>query len=132
MDEKEAKGIKIWKLLFILSFVFLGISGFIYISDKPLEEEVVVINNNYNSQTISNITFEKIKIYERNNKYYFTAKAINKTKNDIKLDRIEINLDNYKFYSYIGDNLKSSEYKMIFMETNQDISKIKKKIILCC
>lgn len=125
MDEKEAKGIKIWKLLFILSFVFLGISGFIYISDKPLEEEVVVINNNYNSQTISNITFEKIKIYERNNKYYFTAKAINKTKNDIKLDRIEINLDNYKFYSYIGDNLKSSEYKMIFMETNQDISKIK-------
>ena len=77
-------------------------------------------------ETINEITFDKIKIYEKNNKYYFTAKAINKTKKDIKINKINIKLDNYKTYSYIGNNLKSKEYKMIFIETNNKINNIKK------
>lgn len=126
MEEKEVKGIKVWKVLILLSLLFLSVSIYFYISNKPKETKKIIINNNYKSQTISNITFEKIKIYEKNNKYYFTAKAINKTKNDIKLKRLEIKLDDYIFYSFIGDVLKSNSYKMIFMETNKDISNIKK------
>lgn len=126
MEEKEVKGIKVWKVLMLLSLLFLSVSIYFYISNKPKETKKLIINNNYKSQTISNITFEKIKIYEKNNKYYFTAKAINKTKNDIKLKRLEIKLDDYIFYSFIGDVLKSNSYKMIFMETNKDISNIKK------
>lgn len=126
MEEKEVKGIKVWKVLMLLSLLFLSVSIYFYISNKPKETKKIIINNNYKSQTISDITFEKIKIYEKNNKYYFTAKAINKTKNDIKLKRLEIKLDDYIFYSFIGDVLKSNSYKMIFMETNKDISNIKK------
>lgn len=126
MEEKEVKGIKVWKVLMLLSLLFLSVSIYFYISNKPKEIKRLIINNNYKSQTINNIMFEKIKIYEKNNKYYFTAKAINKTKNDIKLKRLEIKLDDYIFYSFIGDVLKSNSYKMIFMETNKDISNIKK------
>ena len=124
MDEKEVKGIKIWKIIRIL-LIILTLTIYFYIKNKPKEEIKHVINKNYNSKTISNITFENIKIYEKENKYFFTAKAINKTKKDIKLKRIEIRLDNNIFYSYIGDNIKSKSYKMIFMETNKDISNIK-------
>lgn len=130
MDEREIKGIKIWKLLFILSFVFFGVSVYFYIFNMPHKKNEQLVNNNYSSQLVNDIMFDKIKIYNRGNKYYFTARAINKTKNSIKLGRIEIHLDNYKFYSFIGDNLSSDEYKMIFMETNKDLSDIKNIIFL--
>ena len=126
MEEREVKGIKLWKILLLLSVIFFTIAIYFYITNKPKEIQKEIINNNYSSKTIRNITFEKIKIYKKNNKYYFTAKATNKTKNDIELSKIEIKLDEYKFYTYIGSNLKSNEYKMIFMETNKDISTIKK------
>ncbi|MBR3229212.1 MAG: hypothetical protein IKF91_00115 [Bacilli bacterium] len=126
MEEKEIKSIKIWKLLFLLSLIFFGISLFFYITQKPNNIRKQIINNNYQNQKINGIEIKKIKIYKKNNKYYFTAKAINKTKKDIKLKNIEIKLDNYTFNSYIGENLKSKEYKMIFMETDKDISNIKK------
>lgn len=126
MDEREIKGIKLWKILFVLSLTFFGVSIYFYITNKPKEIKKIIINNNYHNQTVNDITIKNIKIYKKENKYYFTAKAINKTKNDIKLNKIEIRLDKYKFYSYIGNNIKSNEYKMIFMETNKDISNIKK------
>ena len=130
MDEREIKGIKIWKLLFILSFVFFGVSVYFYIFNMPHKKNEQLVNNNYSSQLVNDIMFDKIKIYNRGNKYYFTARAINKTKNNIKVGRIEIHLDSYKFYSFIGDNLSSDEYKMIFMETNKDLSDIKNIIFL--
>ena len=126
MDEREIKGIKLWKILFVLSLTFFGVSIYFYITNKPKEIKKIIINNNYHNQIVNDITIKNIKIYKKENKYYFTAKAINKTKNDIKLNKIEIRLDKYKFYSYIGNNIKSNEYKMIFMETNKDISNIKK------
>lgn len=130
MDEREIKGIKIWKLLFILSFVFFGVSVYFYIFNMPHKKNEQLVNNNYSSQLVNDIMFDKIKIYNRGNKYYFTARAINKTNNNIKVGRIEIHLDSYKFYSFIGDNLSSDEYKMIFMETNKDLSDIKNIIFL--
>lgn len=121
----EEKGIKLWKILFILSFLFLSVSIYFYITNKPKEIKKQIINNNYPNQKINDITLQNIKIYEKNNKYYFTAKAINKTKQDIKLNKIVIKLDNYTFNTYIGDKIKSKEYKMIFMETDKDLSNIK-------
>lgn len=121
----EEKGIKLWKILFILSLLFLSVSIYFYITNKPKEIKKQIINNNYPNQKINDITLQNIKIYEKNNKYYFTAKAINKTKQDIKLNKIVIKLDNYTFNTYIGDKIKSKEYKMIFMETNKDLSNIK-------
>lgn len=125
MEEKETKEIKLWKILFILSLLFLSVSIYFYITDKPKEIKKQIINNNYPNQKINDITLQNIKIYEKNNKYYFTAKAINKTKQDIKLNKIVIKLDNYTFNTYIGDKIKSKEYKMIFMETDKDLSNIK-------
>ena len=125
MEEKEVKGIKLWKILFVFSIMFFGLSIYFYVVNKPKEIKKQIINNNYPNQIVNNVTVQNIKIYKNNNKYYFTARAINKTKQDIKLDVIEIKLDNYTFNSYIGSSLKSSQYKMIFMETNKDISKIK-------
>ena len=126
MEEREITGIKTWKLLFFLSLIIFTFSLYIYQTNKPKEIKKQIINYNYKSQTVNGITFDKIKIYEKNNKYYFTAKAINKTKKDIKINKINIKLDNYKTYSYIGNNLKSKEYKMIFIETNNKINNIKK------
>lgn len=125
MEEKETKKIKLWKILFILSILFLSVSIYFYITNKPKEIKKQIINNNYPNQKINDITLQNIKIYEKNNKYYFTAKAINKTKQDIKLNKIIIKLDNYTFNTYIGDKIKSKEYKMIFMETDKDLSNIK-------
>lgn len=125
MEEKETKEIKLWKILFILSLLFLSVSIYFYITNKPKEIKKQIINNNYPNQKINDITLQNIKIHENNNKYYFTAKAINKTKQDIKLNKIVIKLDNYSFNTYIGDKIKSKEYKMIFMETDKDLSNIK-------
>ncbi len=125
MEEKETKEIKLWKILFILSLLFLSVSIYFYITNKPKEIKKQIINNNYPNQKINDITLQNIKIYEKNNKYYFTAKAINKTKQDIKLNKIVIKLDNYTFNTYIGDKIKSKEYKMIFMETDKDLSNIR-------
>ena len=125
MEEKETKKIKLWKILFILSILFLSVSIYFYITNKPKEIKKQIINNNYPNQKINDITLQNIKIYEKNNKHYFTAKAINKTKQDIKLNKIIIKLDNYTFNTYIGDKIKSKEYKMIFMETDKNLSNIK-------
>ena len=125
MEEKETKEIKLWKILFILSLLFLSVSIYFYITNKPKEIKKQIINNNYPNQKINDITLQNIKIYEKNNKHCFTAKAINKTKQDIKINKIIIKLDNYTFNTYIGDKIKSKEYKMIFMETNKDLSNIK-------
>lgn len=125
MEEKETKEIKLWKILFILSILFLSVSIYFYITNKPKEIKKQIINNNYPNQKINDITLQNIIIYEKNNKYYFTAKAINKTKQDIKLNKIIIKLDNYTFNTYIGDKIKSKEYKMIFMETDKNLSNIK-------
>ena len=125
MEEKEIKGVKFWKILLLLSFILFGISIYFYLINRPKEIKKIVINNNYSNQIINDLSFEKIKIYKKENKYYFSSKVINKTKEDINLNKIEIKLDNYSFNSFIGNIIKPGEYKMIFMETNKDISKIK-------
>lgn len=124
MEEIETKKIKVWQLLIII--IFFALIIIVIFKVKKTQPQIKErINKNYKNQVINNINFTNIKIYEKNNNYYFTAKAINNTKKTTEVGKINIKLDNYEFYSYIGNKIKPNEYKMIFMETKTDISKIK-------
>ena len=123
MKEKEVKKIKLWQVLLIIIICLLS---YVIITNykKPNKKEEV--NINYKNQIVNNISFEKIKIYSKNNKYYFTSKVINKTNDTLNISPITVTLDDITFNGYIGDKLNSKEYKMLTMETNKKLDKIKK------
>ena len=130
MKEKEITGIKIWKILLIFIIIVLIPVVYIYIN-KPKKELSKNININYDNQIINNLNFEKIKIYSKNKKYYFIAKVKNNNNYDINITPINVTLKGNKkisFISYAGDVIKTKEYKIITMETKEDLSGIKKII----
>ena len=127
MDEKEVSGIKVWQIILILIIIFSTMLTILFINrpKKVIKKEV---NVNYEDQIINNLNFEKIKIYSKNNKYYFIARVKNNNNYDIDITPITVKLMGDKditFTSYIGDKIKTKDYKLITMETKEDLSKIK-------
>lgn len=125
MDEKEIKGIKLWKIILIIIIIFLIVLTILFIN-RPKKEIKKDLNLNFNNQIVNELSFEKIKIYSKNGNYFFTAKVINKNDYDINLSPVTVILDeSITFTGYIGDTIKSNEYKMLTMQTKEDLSQIK-------
>ena len=127
MEEKEVTGVKVWKI-FLIIIIILMLGLLVFFISKPKKEIKKDINNNYENQIVDNLSFEKIKIYSKNNNYYFTAKVVNKNDYDIIINTVDVTLKGKKtinFKSYIGKIIKKSEYKMITMQTKEDLSSIK-------
>ena len=112
---------KVWKLLLI---VFVLIIGLLFINNpfekRPLEKEKA-LNINYSERKVNNLTFDRIKIYKKNNSYYFSSRLTNNSTSGVDIKKVDIKLDNYSFSSYVG-LVKPGEHKMIFMETKNDLS----------
>ena len=122
---KERK-IKLWQLLLAIIIILAVVLIIINTVNKPVENQKSEnVNLNYKSRVVNDITFENIKIYSKDGSYYFTAKAVNKTDNDLKISNLQVSLDDQTFIPFIGDEIKSKEYKMIFMETKRDLKNIK-------
>lgn len=127
MEEKEVTGVKVWKI-FLIIIIILMLGLLVFFISKPKKEIKKDINNNYENQIVDNLSFEKIKIYSKNNNYYFTAKVVNKNDYDIVINTVDVTLKGKKtinFKSYIGKIIKKGEYKMITMQTKEDLSSIK-------
>ena len=127
MEEKEVTGVKVWKI-FLIIIIILMLGLLVFFISKPKKEIKKDINNNYENQIVDNLSFEKIKIYSKNNNYYFTAKVVNKNDYDIVINTVDVTLKGEKtinFKSYIGKIIKKSKYKMITMQTKEDLSSIK-------
>ncbi|MBR3198624.1 MAG: hypothetical protein IKG27_01265 [Bacilli bacterium] len=127
MDEKEVSGIKVWQIILILIIIFSTMLTILFIN-RPKKVIKKDVNINYEDQIINNLNFEKIKIYSKNNKYYFIARVKNNNNYDIDITPITVKLMGDKditFTSYIGDKIKIKDYKLITMETKEDLSKIK-------
>ncbi len=127
MDEKEVTGIKIWQIILPFLIILIVVAGILYLN-KPKKTVKKDINKDYENQIINSLNFEKIKIYSKNKKYYFIAKVKNNNNYDISISPITIKLignKNITFKSYIGDKIESKKYKIITMETKEDLSNVK-------
>ncbi len=127
MEEKEITGIKLWKVVLIV-FSLVLIVSIIFLINRPKKEALKNINLNYDNQIVNGLNFEKIKIYSKRDIYYFTARVINTNNYDVNLPLITVRLtgdNSISFNSYIGDGIAAGEYKIITMETKNNLSNIK-------
>lgn len=123
MEEKRIKHCKIILIgIFIVAIIIAST-----LTNKQKEKQNN-INLSFPDQTVKKLNFEKIKIYSKNDTYYFTAKVINKNSSNLKISSITVTMNASKpitFSSYIGDELKKEEYKILTMQTKENLEKIK-------
>lgn len=128
MDEKELTGIKFWKVLLIFGILIVLCLCYYLYSNQTKKQVEKKVNITLKDQKKYKLSFEKIKIYSKDNTYYFTCRVLNKTNNEIPLNIVKITLigdKNISFNSYIGTSIKPNEYRLITMQTKEDLSNVK-------
>ena len=125
MYEIENGGIKVWKILLYVVLIIVTVLIYTFIN-KSEKQEKKSFNKNYPNEIVNGLKFDRIKIYEKKNNYYFTARVVNISDSSIEIEKVKVKLDDYSFNSYVGKSLKKNDYSMIFMETKNNLSDNKK------
>ena len=119
----------------IISIILIIIIGTIYIfipkhQNEEIEKEPELIHITFENTVQNHILFSDIKIFKKDDEFYFTAKATNMTSNMLKISPITITLkDNQNnkttMTSYLGDIINGEEEKNITVKTNKNLKNIK-------
>ena len=128
--EQDIKAITPMKIA-IISIILIIIIGTIYIfipkhQNEEIEKEPELIHITFENTVQNHILFSDIKIFKKDDEFYFTAKATNMTSNTLKISPITIILKDNKnnetiLTSYIGDNLTAEAERNIIIKSNKNL-----------